>query len=124
MMWGRGVYDGYGAAEWLLLGTMLFFALLVLVGLVLIVWWLVRLATHNDEGWGYEGGDGMRQVGAGGPPHVTMGERPGGGGGSRRDPAAAAARERYARGEITEDQLAEIMHNLGYPMSPRGEQRR
>ena len=65
---------------------MFLFGLLVLVGIVLLVVWLVRGAS----------GAGQTRYG--------YGQRP--------DPAIEAARERYARGEITRDELERIEHDL------------
>ncbi|MBE0476557.1 MAG: SHOCT domain-containing protein [Coriobacteriia bacterium] len=64
---------------------MMFFGLLVLAGFVLLFVWLVRSAS---------GGAG------------------GGRGYGRHDPSVDIARERYARGEITSEELERIERDL------------
>ena len=90
-------YYGYGNAggggAWFGMLMMLFFGLLVLIGIVLLVVWAVR----SSSGHGHVGGMGHM-----GPPAA-----PG------HDEAVAIARRRLASGEITKEQFDEIMGALG-----------
>lgn len=82
MMYGYG-YDGF---SFIWMGLMMFFGLLVTVGVILLVVWLARSA--------------------GGPQpyrHVTTEDR---------DDAFEVARRRYAAGEITKEQYDEIVATL------------
>jgi len=93
MGYGRGLGLGYDmmGAGWLGGLVMLFFGLLVLVGLVLLVVWAVRATAggHPSNGAGSGVSDGGR------------------------DAAVAIARKRLAAGEITAEQFEEIMRALG-----------
>jgi uncharacterized membrane protein len=89
MMWdwgmGTGVWGG-----WLGMFMMGLFGLMVLLGFVLIVVWLVRaLGTGPDQGGSQASAPGAAS-----------------------DPAVATARERYARGEISKEELEEILRTL------------
>ena len=84
----------YGMGTWMWGGWLgvlgiAFFGLLLLVGLVLIVAWLLR---HKD----------------GGP----VGSGTGAPGGTADDPAMRIARERFARGEISKEELDDILSCL------------
>lgn len=102
MMWGGGGcpwcgYGGtWGAGGWLWWLVEGFFGLLILIGLVLLVISLIRSATRGPH---------MQMMA--GPPVP-----PGGAAMPGADPATAVARERYARGEITKDELDEIIRTL------------
>lgn len=110
MMWrydgGICPFCGAGGGGWGGGGLlMLFFGLLVLVGIVLLIIWAVRQAG------GHEGRrDTYQAVGGRGydehqyPRPAQMGQS--------EDAAIAAARHRYARGEITKEELDEILGNL------------
>ncbi|GAB4275534.1 MAG: hypothetical protein Kow0056_05210 [Coriobacteriia bacterium] len=93
MMWG---YGGMGTSMWggwigmILMGL---FWLLVLAGIVLLVIWIARAAGGS--------GQGPSGTGRGGPQ------------GGADDPAVRIARERFARGEITKEELDEILRTLG-----------
>lgn len=96
--YGGGAF-GWGGA------FMGFFGLLVIVGIVLLIVWAARSGEHQH-------------MHAGGP-YYRLPQQPPGGGYPQRDPAVDVARERYARGEITKEQLDEIMRTLGYsPPAP------
>ncbi len=88
----RGFGYGYdmmgGGLGWI---AMLFFVLLVLVGVVLLVVWAVRSST----------GSGHSTTGAA-PPASTG-----------HDEAVAITKKRLATGEITSEQYEEIMRTLG-----------
>lgn len=71
--------------------VMMFFGLLVLVGLILLVAWAVRASSHG-------GHSGVGPV----PPTAVA-----------HDEAVAVARRRLASGEITPEQFDEIMRALG-----------
>ena len=109
-MWGRGFYGNPGGVDWVGSVVMMFFGLLVLVGIVLLVVWLVRALAGDRMHAPY----GHRRYGGPGPEMRTGGPGYGYGQPPRVDSAMAAARERYARGEITAEQLDEITRNLGY----------
>lgn len=82
MMWDG---YGYGMGSWIGMGFMMFFGLLVLIGIVLLIVWIARSAG-----------------GMGGMGGMHMGQHDG------RARACDIARERYARGEITKEQYDEI----------------
>jgi uncharacterized membrane protein len=88
MMWDLGIGTGMwgGGLGMFLVG---FFGLLVLAGFFLVLVWLVR-NTGQSHGTGQ-----------------SDSSLPGG-----SDPATSAARERYARGEISKEELAEILRTL------------
>jgi hypothetical protein len=77
------------------------FGLLVIAGVVLLIIWAVRQAGSHPGGQG---------------PHTMVppyGEsRPAAPPVQAEDPAVTAARHRYAQGEITKEQLDEILANL------------
>lgn len=99
MMWGNP-YGGGGAFGWGAMMAMSLFGLLVVIGIVLLIVWAVRSGGHQHT-QGY-----YRQH----PPQQPQQQQ--------RDAALDAARERYARGEITREQYAEIVRDLGYPTPP------
>lgn len=109
---------GYGSGVYAVGGfLMMLFGLLVLIGIVLLIVWAVRQGEHRrDYSPGAHAGSG--QPPAGGqqwrPTQPGMMTPTGHGGMQQRDPAVDAARERYARGEITKEQLDQIMKDLGY----------
>jgi uncharacterized membrane protein len=116
MMYGYPNGVGLGAAF-----AMMFFGLIVLVAIILLIVWAVRAGEHRHPGqYPHHGAmppeAGQQQWQPTQPGMMAPGQ--GGAGGQTsahgRDPAADAARERYARGEITKEQLDEIMKNLGY----------
>ncbi len=83
--------------------------LIRLIGVVLAVWivvWLIRLVV-----WGTIGGPYYRRYG--GRYYARYGRSPWG-----PDPAVTVARERYARGEITREQLDQILSDLGRSTGP------
>lgn len=86
---------------------MMFFGLLVLAGIVLLVIWAFRQAGHHDYGRGTysPGGPGRGPNEYPRPPQMPPSE----------DAAVAAARHRYATGEITKEELDEILTNLSAP---------
>ncbi len=99
--------DGWGAGHWFL-GMLCVAALAALV--VLLVTWAMR--RHDDRnpssppaaGWGAPPAPGAFQTpGAMGPALAG-------------DPAVAHTRMRYARGELTRDQYAQVMADLGLPL--------
>lgn len=120
MMWG---YGGQGVS-WLWMLMMMIFGLLVVIGIVLLIVWAIRQGEHHDGGYRQQGPGGQHygrqqhQQWQPAPPGAIVPGGPGGGqgmhGAQPRDPAVDAARERYARGEITKEQLDEVMRNLGY----------
>ncbi len=91
---GYGFSSGYGMAGggWLGGLLMMFFGLLILIGLVLLVVWAVRAAS----GHGHSASGG-----------------PGTSGPVGHDEAIAIAKRRLANGEITAEQYAEIVRALG-----------
>jgi putative membrane protein len=92
MMYGRGYDYGYGGmmyGGWLGIFMMVFFGLLLLIGVVLLVVWAMRASS----------GHGV--TGASGP---SLG---------RNDDAIAIARRRYAAGEIDKEQFEQLMRSLG-----------
>lgn len=85
---------GYGSATgigWLDALLFWLFALAILAGLVLFVVWLVRRSTHGQQPTGGTQ-DSARML--------------------ADDSAARIARERFARGELTKEQLDEILQHL------------
>lgn len=88
MMWDSGF--GYGPGSWIGMGLMMFFGLLVLIGVVLLIVWLARAAGSNGGG-------------SGGGGHYRSGVHE----------ACDIARLRYARGEITREQFEEICRTVG-----------
>jgi uncharacterized membrane protein len=100
MMQGYG--NGYGVmggGGWFGIVAALFW-LLVIAGIVVLIVW------------------GIRQLSGGGHGHSA--QAPGGGVAAQpaRDEACEIARVRYAKGEITREQYAEICHGLGVPGPP------
>jgi len=91
---GYGYGSGYGmmGGGWFGGLLMVFFGLLVLVGLVLLVVWAVRAASGHGH---------------------TMSGGPGMSGRVGHDEALAIAKKRLASGEITAEQYAEIVRTLG-----------
>jgi uncharacterized membrane protein len=87
MMWDWGMNTGLWGG-WFGMLLMGFFALLVLLGFVLVVVWIVR-SMGGEQGTG--SGQGPQ------PDH---------------DPAVATARERFARGEISQEELDAILRAL------------
>jgi len=94
MMWGNdgfcpwcGGYMGGGIGLWelLLIG---FFGLLVVAGIVLLVWWVVRISSGGRPS------DGAPL------PHTAT------------DDAVRIARERLARGEITKQEYDDLVQAL------------
>lgn len=81
-MWGYG-FDG--GVSWLGMGLMMFFGLLVTVGIVLLLVWLVRAPSGRATG------AGMRMD---------------------ADEALTVVRRRFAAGEITKEQYEEIVRTL------------
>ena len=103
MMRGYGGYGGgYGGMMDGGVGgiLMLFFGLLVLIGIVMLVMWAVR-ASSGQHGHMMPGG----QNPVGGPPlpHGQVGHHE----------AVAIAKRRLASGEITPEQYQEIIKTLG-----------
>ncbi len=86
MMWGWG----HGGGDWFAMGIMMFFWVLVIVGVVLLIVWVVRAASGPGDG-GYQG----------------RSREPG------RDSALEIARERLARGEIDPEEYERIKNALG-----------
>jgi uncharacterized membrane protein len=86
-----GMMNGWGWGGWL---AMLFFGLLVLIGLILLVVWAVRTASGGNT--------------HAGPQQPNMPTRSDG-----HDEAVALAKRRLASGEITPDEYGEIMTRLG-----------
>lgn len=102
MMWGGGPYGGmmdYWGGGWFGMLFAGFFGLVVLVGLVLLAVWAVRAISAG-------GGAAGSAAGAtpGGQPTPGV---------PAADPALTIARERYAKGEITKEELDEILRTLG-----------
>lgn len=91
-----------GGSGWT--GILMFaFGLLVLVGIVLLVIWAVRASSgHGGHGTRYAGGPGVDN--GPGPLPPT---------GSSADEAIAVARRRFAAGEISQEEFAQIMSALG-----------
>lgn len=85
MMYGYG-YNG--VASWIGMGLMMFFGLLVLVGIILLIVWLAR-APHGGS--------------------QSTGQRYG----SATSDACDIAKLRYARGEITKEQFEDICRTVG-----------
>ena len=96
--YGYGPMMGGGGGWWWVLIAL--FWLIVIAGVVLLVVWGIR--QLNKAAHGHEA--------PGGSPY---GQQPGG-----RDEACEIARVRYAKGEITREQYAEICHGLGVPGPP------
>ncbi len=96
----RGYDYGYGqmmgGGWWGLLAGL--FWLAVLAGIVILVIWAVRQFTRGSHGHD-----------AGHAPYTGQ---------ARRDEACEIARIRYAKGEISREQYAEICHGLGVPGPP------
>ena len=90
MMWNTGLGGGMGSG-WIGMLLVLFFGTMILVGFLLIVVWAIRAATSG-------GGHGHPTA----PPATGTGA----------DPAEQTARERYARGEISQEELNEILRVL------------
>ena len=88
MMWDMSYGTGIGGWGGMLM--MGFFWLLVIAGFVLLVVWAVKAA-----------GSGPRQYG---PPQGPSAQG--------QDPAIQVARERYARGEISKEELDTIIRTL------------
>jgi putative membrane protein len=88
MMWDAGWTTGMWGG-WFGMAMMGFFSLLILVGVVLIVVWIVRSFGHGES-----------------TPQGPASSEPG-------DTAVAIARERFARGEITREELDSILQTLG-----------
>ncbi len=108
----RGYDYGFGNMMgggwfWGLLAMLMWLA--VIVGVVLLVVWAIRQLSRGAHGHDVPGrGYYAENTGPGGPPP----------GGSGQDRACEIARERYARGEITREQYADICHGLGVPGPP------
>lgn len=103
MMRGYGGYDGgYNGMMGGGFGGiwMLFFGLLVFVGIVLLVIWAVR-ASSGQHGHMMSGG--QPPVGGAAPPHGQLGHHE----------AVAIAKRRLASGEITPEQYQDIIKTLG-----------
>ena len=96
--YGYGPMMGGGGGWWWVLIAL--FWLLVIAGVVLLVVWGIR--QLNKAAHGHDA-----------PRTTPYGQQPGG-----RDEACEIARARYARGEITREQYAEICYNLGVPGPP------
>lgn len=95
MMWGYG----FDAVSWLLMGLMMLFPLLVIVGIVLLIIWAVRRG-----GDGYDGREDLEHWREG-PAQARPGE-------SRPDEALGIAARRFANGEITREQYDEMVSVL------------
>lgn len=87
MMWGYG----FDAVTWLLMGLMMLFPLLVIVGIVLLIIWAVRKGTDGHDDHDRWRGDRDE---------------------ARTDEALDTAARRYAAGEITREQYDEIVSVL------------
>ena len=112
MMYGWG--NGTGAFGLGAMLAMMLFGLVVLVAIVLLIVWAVRQSEHrhpteHPPGQQYMGGQHYTPAQPGAMPPAGQG-----GPMQPRDPAVDAARERYARGEITKEQLDQIVKDLGY----------
>jgi putative membrane protein len=92
MMYGYGYGPGAGLSVWMMLAMGLF-SLMILAGIVLVVVWAVR-----RSGTGHMGPMAGHMYGP------TAG---------RMDPAHSIARERLAKGEITQEEYDAIMKALG-----------
>lgn len=107
MMGRNWDYDGWNmmGGGSVLAGILMFvFGLMVLVGIVLLIIWAVRASN----GHGGHGGYGGHRY-AGGPDN-RPGPLPPTGPGA--DEAIAVARRRFAAGEITQEEFAQIMSSL------------
>lgn len=91
MMWDGGWGYG-GGASWLGMGFMMFFGLLIMIGIVLLIVWFARSVSGGGQG-GWTGTGGGHRGGTG--------------------EACDIARLRYARGEITKEQFEEICRTVG-----------
>jgi putative membrane protein len=99
MMQGYGYgYGPMGGGGFGILAAI--FWLLVIAGVVVLIVWGIRQLSGS--------GHGHRAAGPG-----TAAGQPGG-----QDEACEIARVRYAKGEITREQYAEICHGLGVPGPP------
>jgi len=99
MMQGYGYgYGPMGGGGFGILAAI--FWLLVIAGVVVLIVWGIRQLSGS--------GHGHRAAGPG-----SAAGQPGG-----RDEACEIARVRYAKGEITREQYAEICHGLGVPGPP------
>ena len=90
MMWGWGTNGGaLGVGSWIGMGLMMLFMALIVVGGILLLVWLVRAAAPPYGGY---------------PPYPY--QQP------QRDDALETARRRFANGEITKDEFEEIKRTL------------
>ncbi|MHB9003340.1 MAG: SHOCT domain-containing protein [Coriobacteriia bacterium] len=95
---------GGGGSAWV--GVLMFvFGLIVLVGIVLLVIWAVRASNGHgggtNAGHRYAGGPGVDNRPGPLPPT-----------GPGADEAIAVARRRFAAGEISQEEFAQIMSSL------------
>lgn len=94
MMWGWGTNGGaLGVGSWIGMGLMMLFMALIVVGGLLLLVWLVRAAAPPYGGYP----QGPYQQ-----PYTPQ-----------RDDALETARRRYASGEITKEEFEEIKQTLG-----------
>lgn len=85
MMWGFGTGYGDATGSWIGMVLMMFFGLMVLVGMGLLLIWLVRTISLSTGG--ASGRSGVED-------------------------ACDIARMRYARGEISQQEYYDICHTL------------
>jgi putative membrane protein len=93
-MMGQGFGNGFnmmGGYGWFGVLLTLLFGALIIAGIVLLVFWVVRASGSHGTGGG-----------ASQPP-----------GGTGHDEAVAVAKRRFASGEITKEQYEEIISTLG-----------
>ena len=96
--YGSGGYGGMMSGGGWLIGLMMLFGTLVIVGVVLLIIWAVRAS----------GGHGMSHQAS--MPPLSLGSTSAA---AAHDEAVAIAKRRMASGEITTEQYAEILRHLG-----------
>ncbi len=92
---GFGHFGFFGGFGWirLLFGSLV--GLVLLIGLILLVVWAVRMATHRGSGAMYN------------PQRVNP--QP------LESPAVEILKARYAKGEITREQYQQMLEDIGKP---------
>ncbi len=90
---GFGHFGAFGGAGWIGMIFGALFGLALLVAFILLIVWLVRMATHRGGGYHY-----MPQQAGVQPPQST---------------AMEILQTRYAKGEITREEYKQMQNDIG-----------